>query len=144
MIGAFEAAQPSVGIFWLVAMPDGQARLLATGCSLDGAEAYGDFLTFADGHYEVWECWRRTRSRDAELSGLVRNFEYEYWPRGRIVFDRENNSFTLYADRKLMRDDVLAAIRRKFCISEQPTSTKSDFHYQSSWDAAAARAINVS
>ena len=82
--------------------------------------------------------------RDAELSGLVRNFEYEYWPRGRIVFDRENNSFTLYADRKLMRDDVLAAIRRKFCISEQPTSTKTDFHYQSSWDAAAARAINVS
>ena len=52
MIGAFVAHGPSVGIFWVVETGPGEARLLTAGCSLEAAEPYGDFLTFAGGHYE--------------------------------------------------------------------------------------------
>ena len=79
---------PVVGIFWLVQTPDGEARLLATGCPLDQAEPYGACLTYGPGHYEIWDHWRRDRTVGAALRALVRLYEYEDWPRGRIVFDR--------------------------------------------------------
>src|ERR1700737_2173097 len=40
------------------------------------------------GHYKTWAQWRRDRILDPALRALVRAYEYEDWPRGRIVFDR--------------------------------------------------------
>src|ERR1700730_3575015 len=50
------------------------------------------------GHYDTWACWRRDKSVDPALRALVRSYEYEDWPRGRIVFDRARDLFILYAD----------------------------------------------
>jgi hypothetical protein len=33
---------------------EGEARLLTSGCPMDQAEPYGDFLTYGVGHYETW------------------------------------------------------------------------------------------
>ena len=71
MIGAYEAKQPSVGIFWVVQRSARETRCLSTGCSLEAAEPYGDFLTFPDGHYNVWEGWRTLRDPDTALRALV-------------------------------------------------------------------------
>ena len=104
----------------------------SSGVPLDRAEPYGDFLTFADGHYTVWERWRRAgRGADAGLLRLVRSFEYEDWPRGRIVYDRARDRFTLYADRKLMLADTIAHIARRFLLPAERTDVQTDFHYQS-------------
>jgi hypothetical protein len=46
--------------------------------------------------------WRARNRYDPALRALVRSYEYEDWPRGRIVFDRASDLFVLYADRKLM------------------------------------------
>jgi hypothetical protein len=40
----------------------------------------------------------------------VRSYQYEDWPRGRIVFDRARDLFILYADRKLMTPAMIARI----------------------------------
>jgi len=130
MIGAFQAEGPSVGIFWVVETGPGQARLLTAGCSLEAAEPYGDFLTFPDGHYEVWSRWRTMKDADPSLRAVVRTTEYEVWPRGRIVFDRAAGHFILYADRKLMLPDTIAQIQKRFAM-EGPTKPATDFHYQS-------------
>ena len=90
---------PHLGIFWLVQTSNGEAKLLAAGCPLDEAEAYGDCLTYSPGHYKTWAQWRRDRTLDPALRALVRAYEYEDWPRGRIVFDRSRDLFILYADR---------------------------------------------
>jgi hypothetical protein len=131
MIGAFAAHRPSVGIFWVVETGPGEARLLTAGCSLETAELYGEFLTFADGHYEVWERWRNINYHDPALRAIVRTFEYEDWPRGRIVFDQMKKHFILFADRKLMLSGAIARIRTQFAISPDGTTVKTDFHYQS-------------
>jgi hypothetical protein len=81
-----------------VQTPDGEARLLAAGCPLDQAE-YGDCLTYGSGHYATWAHGRRDRTVDPALRALVRSYEYEDWPRGRIVFDQSRDVFVLYADR---------------------------------------------
>ena len=131
MIGAFVAHGPSVGIFWVVETGPGEARLLTAGCSLEAAEPYGDFLTFAGGHYEVWEGWRNIKDHDPALRTVVRTFEYEDWPRGRIVFDQMKKPFILYADRKLMLPDTITEIQARFALSPDKTIVETDFHYQS-------------
>ena len=101
---------PHLGIFWLVQTSNGEAKLLAAGCPLDEAEAYGDCLTYSPGHYKTWAQWRRDRTLDPALRALVRAYEYEDWPRGRIVFDRSRDLFILYADRKLLTPATIARI----------------------------------
>ena len=65
------------------------------------------------------------------LRALVRSYEYEDWPRGRIVFDQSRDLFILYADRKLMTPATIARIKAQFHLQEERTEVKSDFHYQS-------------
>jgi hypothetical protein len=108
-----ESAQremPQLGIFWLVQTPVAEPRLLAAGCPLDQAEPYGDCLTYSAGHYETWAQWRRDKTVDPALRGIVRSYEYEDWPRGRTVFDRSRDLFILYADCKLMTPATIARI----------------------------------
>jgi hypothetical protein len=122
---------PHVGIFWLVQTSNGEAKLLAAGCPLDQAEAYGDCLTYSPGHYKRWAQWRRDRTLDPALRALVRAYEYEDWPRGRIVFDRARDLFILYADRKLLAPQMIARIKTQFHVPLERTEVKSDWHYQS-------------
>jgi hypothetical protein len=122
---------PHVGIFWLVQTPKGEARLLAAGCPLGQVEPYGDCLTYGPGHYETWTQWRCDRTVDPALRGLVRSYEYEDWPRGRIVFDRARELFVLYADRKLLTPATIARIATQFHLPAERTEVKSDWHYQS-------------
>ena len=84
---------PHVGIFWVVQATEDEAGLLATGCPLDQAEAYGDFLTYGPGHSETWDHWRRGRPVGPVLCAAVLFYEYEDWPRGRVVFDRSRDLF---------------------------------------------------
>jgi hypothetical protein len=131
MTGTPPGETPHVGIFWLAQTSNGQARLLTAGCPLDEAEPYGDCLTYSPGHYKTWAQWRRDRTLDPALRALVRAYEYEDWPRGRIVFDRSRDLFVLYADRKLQTPAMIARIETQFHLREERTEVTSDFHYQS-------------
>ena len=131
MIDAVKADRPSVGIFWVVEAKRGEPRLLAIGCTLEDAEPFGDFLTFGPGHYEIWKRWRASPDTDAALRIVVRTYEYEDWPRGRIVYDTSRERFTLYADRKLMTPKTITHIRSYFSLPPDRTVVESDFHYQS-------------
>ena len=131
MTGTAQRETPNVGIFWLAQTTDGEARLLASGCPLDQAELYGDCLTYGPGHYETWAEWRRDRTVDPALRALVRSYEYEDWPRGRIVFDRVPDRFILYADRKLLTPATIARLKTQFHLPTERIEVQSDFHYQS-------------
>jgi hypothetical protein len=131
MTGTAQRETPQVGIFWMVQATEGEARLLAAGCPLDQAEPYGDCLTYGAGHYETWAQWRRARTINPALRALVRSYEYEDWPRGRIVFDRAHELFILYADRKLLTPKMVTRIATQFHLTAERTEIQSEFHYQS-------------
>ena len=122
---------PQVAIFWLVQTTEGEARLLAAGCPLDQAEPYGDCLTYGPGHYKTWNHWRRDRTVEPALRAIVQSYEYEDWPRGRIVFDRARDLFIIYADRKLLTPARIARIKTQFHLPAERTEVQSDLHYQS-------------
>jgi hypothetical protein len=125
-----EPGEVQVGIFWMVATPNG-ANLLSAACDLSEAEAYGDCLTFWPGHFQVWDGWRNSRDLEAATRAIVRTHEYEDWPRGRIVFNRKKDAFILYCDRKLMRPRTLEQIQQRFRLPVERTKVEADFHYQS-------------
>jgi hypothetical protein len=127
---ANETAQPKIGIFWLV-RAGGEPQLLTASCPLSQAEPYGDFLTFGPGHYEVWDGWRISRKLSAAARAVVSAYEYEDWPRGRIVLDKINDRFVLYADRQLMDAAHIAEICRRFNLPEERTRVERDAHYRS-------------
>jgi hypothetical protein len=131
MIGTASRETPHLGIFWMVQTPEGKARLLTAGCSLDQAEPYGDCLTYSAGHYDTWDHWRRDRTLNPSLRPLVRSYEYEDWPRGRIVCDRSRVLFVLYADRKLLTPATIARLKTQFQLPVERTEIQSDWHYQS-------------
>jgi hypothetical protein len=122
---------PRLGIFWMVQTPNGEVKFLTAGCPLDQAEPYGACLTYGPGHYETWAHWRRDKTMDPALRAIVRSYEYEDWPRGRIVFDQARDLFILYADRKLMTPATIARIETQFHLPAERTEVQSDWHYQS-------------
>lgn len=123
---------PSVGIFWGV--PEGGRTVLVMDRTpLAEAEAYGDCLTHLRGHHEVWESWRRlgaTALRRRGLPPVIVSHEYEAFPRGRMVYMRGPALFTLYADRRLQRPEMIAELVRLFGLAGERHAVRSDSHYR--------------
>ena len=131
MTGTAQRETPQVAIFWLVQATEGEERLLAAGCPLDQAEPYGNCLNYGPGHYETWAHWRRDRTVEPALRALVRSYEYEDLPRGRIVLDRARDLFIIYADRKLLTPATIARLETQFQLPKERTEIHSDLHYKS-------------
>jgi hypothetical protein len=125
--GTAQRETPHVRIFWVVQTTDGAARLLDAGCPLDRAEPYGDCLTYGPGHYETWAEWRKDRTLNPALRALVRSYEYEDWPLGRIIFDRSRDLFVIYADRKLLTPATIARIKSHFHLPEAAPRSKATY-----------------
>lgn len=123
-----------VGIFWAVQQKGSAPILLDHRCMISQAEPYGDMLTCPHGHYEVWEQWRKTTSKDRSgLDSLIATDEYEEWPRGRIVYSSPHDRFVIYADEQILsRPNLLTIIYERFGLKSDQTRVtkpKRDTHY---------------
>ena len=125
------AIAPSVGIFWRVPDDAGGQVFPMHSVPLTEAEAYGDCLTDPCGHFEVWDGWRRGATRSAiPVPSGMKTSEYEDHPRGRIVFHQPDETFWLYADRRLHRAEVILEIKKFFGITNLTCVVRSDAHYR--------------
>jgi hypothetical protein len=119
---------PSVGIFWKIGHV-----LVIDHSALEETETYGDCLTHAAGHYERWEGWQAlglSRLRSFGFPYDIITSEYDDWPRGRIVHEVPANRFVLYADRRLQKPEIIAAITEAFRLEAQKVVVRSDAHYR--------------
>jgi hypothetical protein len=109
------AAEPRLGIFWLV-----NGKLLIDSAPLSECEKYGDHLNYPGSHIHVWERWRQVGTAPVES-------EYEEFPRGRVMY---RTTFTLLADRCILnRKELIAEIKKALCLPKQ-TSLGTDSHYR--------------
>ena len=125
---------PQVGIFWGVPNRQGSTDLMAASVPLAEAEACGDCLGYPRGHFEVWTEWQRRGATTLARQGLppaIARHAYEHFPRGRIVQTAPEATFTIYADRKLQTDELLAEIVQRFGLADQRVVVRSDAHYRS-------------
>ena len=106
-----------VAVFWLF-----RSRLVLDGTDLDKAEPWGEYLN-APSHEDVWA--RHQRERLVPL-----NVEYDYPPRGRVVFDSVRQRFYLYGDKCILDiPELVGEIVRRLNL---PPSTQvgPDDHYR--------------
>lgn len=123
-----------VGIFWGIPEPDGSWTILIDTTSLAEAEPYGEFLTHPRGHYEVWTRWQKTRAvpvANRFILQSIADHEYEFFPRGRIVYNTGTGSFILYADRRLQQEATIAQITSEFGLAAGAFAVRADEHYRS-------------
>jgi hypothetical protein len=120
-----------VGPYWFVRDGSGDVLLIGHRCALAGAEEYGDCLTTPHGHYDLWEGWR-TGSAPVGLTDIVRDAEYEEWPRGRVVFNFLQRSFFVYGDPQVFKYELRDRVTEHFGVPAQDeVEFSKDGHYQS-------------
>lgn len=110
----------SGGIFGCIPEADGSLTILMDATPLAEAELYGEFRTHQNGHFQVWTRWQKTRTAPIAnrfILQAIADHEYEFFPRGRIVYNMTTGRFILYADRRLQQDATIAAIRLRLRIS---------------------------
>ena len=129
-----EAGRPEVGIFW--ALPNNE--ILSQTTAMENAIDYGDSKTSPAEHMGTW----RTLQRVANDYPNVRDHEYEYWPRGRINYNKAEDRYYLYADRKILENEkALRAVMKEFNLPGPKTKTSTDPHYQSKGDIGGIRKV---
>jgi hypothetical protein len=112
--------EPHVGIFWLI---DG--KLLIDSTPLSQAEPYGDHLTHARGHAEVWEQYQRVGTAPSDM-------EYEESPRGRVIYHTTTRRFMLLADRCILTGKGIVHQIMSNMSLPRGTETDTDNHYRCS------------
>jgi hypothetical protein len=110
--------EPRLGIFWLV---DG--KLLIDSAPLSECEEYDDHLNNQGSHIRLWERWQEFGKAPAET-------EYEEYARGRAMYSPSTNTFTLLADRCILkRKELIAKIKDELRLPKQ-TALGTDSHYR--------------
>jgi len=108
-----------VGIFFKVSN-----EFLLDAVPVEAAEPYGEALQFG-GHYDYHELLRPA----LQLERSFKAHDYDYFPRGRVVFFPKRNTFALYTDPCLTPDDISRLIKL-FDIEGQATEVAGDEHYR--------------
>jgi hypothetical protein len=104
-----------VGLFFHV-----KNSLLPHTCALALAEPYGGFLTFSESHDDVWrrEYYRKYR------------VDFDYFPRGRVVYNTKAELFTVYIDRCVDTPELIAELLDSFGLVDRAYKIDYDEHYQ--------------
>ncbi len=111
----------NVGIFFKVAND-----FLIDAVPVEESEPYGDALQYG-GHYDFHEFLDPT----VPLERRFKAHDYDYYPRGRVVFFPKLNAFNLYADPCMTPDDINRIIDL-FSLDGQAVEVTADKHYRCS------------
>ena len=101
----------SVCLFFYV-----KGKFFLHGCSIDEAEEYGEFLIYPGSHFDIWD---RHYYRQLPV-------DFDYFPRGRVVYHKESETFRIMYDRCL--EDVIKDFAEEYYGGEAVLEL--DEHYQ--------------
>jgi hypothetical protein len=88
--------------------------------ALHDAEDYGDFKTSSVSHEALWE----TKLKKDQA------YDFDYFPRGRVVYNKRSKRHTVYIDRDLNKPEIIEKITAFFKIKAGRYTVKYDEHYQ--------------
>lgn len=109
----------NVGIFFKVA-----DSFIVDSVALEAGEPYGDAIQYG-GHYNFHEKYEPSTVQEHRF----RLHDYDYYPRGRVVYFPKRNTFILYRDPCLTDDDVQQIVGL-FGLVKQPVEVADDEHYR--------------
>lgn len=94
----------------------------------DGVQ--GSTFNFIDGdmgHFDLWNNYTKKQWN------IPRAFDdYSMYPRGRVIFDKEQNKYVIIADKKIINNkSAIAKVTDTFNLKSGSYILKSDSHYKS-------------
>ena len=113
---------PRIGIFWVY-----QQKLISKSILL--SQASYSSVGIADCRFSHIDVWELEKVYLPEYPKLF-DSEYQALPRGRIVFDKKNSTFSMFADRKIVRSKLhRQMVVNAFSLQAQKCIWRTDPHY---------------
>ena len=106
---------PLIGIFFYV-----EGKLLTCTTELDKADSYGDFLVSPFSHDSAWNNHFKKGT----------DVDFDYYPRGRLIYSRSKNEYIIYIDKCLDSPEIIVDIRQSFQLDNVKCTVSFDEHYQ--------------
>ena len=119
-----EARTPEVGIIYFI-----NGELYIDGTPVREAEHYGEFLIHSKDHYTYWE--EELSSSRSPIHLLAKNKDYDYYPRGRVVYNTVGDRIFVYLDRCIINDEEsVKKILSMMHLPKTKSEISGDEHYQ--------------
>jgi hypothetical protein len=120
-------ADPKVGIFWIDIKGRKLALIFSEPVRSIVSSPKEEFVSGAYSHYDTWEKLKRRN----EIPSKWKGEEYEYVPRGRVVYDRKRQQFYAYASGKLVQKQWFQrGVVLNFSLVSENTEFLCDLHYE--------------
>lgn len=113
-----DKATSHIGIFFVI---DGV--VLRDSVTVENGQPYGDHIEHG-GHYDFWQEFAPATVAESAFKAHA----YDYYPRGRVVFDSQRKLVKLYIDR-CIKEAAIAVIRQEFSMPPD-AQISHDAHYQ--------------
>ena len=121
---ALLSPEPRLGLFWFIAQDRGSSRLASLSRPFSQVTEVAGFKTLDEGHVDVWPTVQR-------LDQTLVDYDYDYFPRGRVNWRKEDDRWLLALDPKLNRAPFIAHIVFGWKIPRTRLLTLTDAHYRS-------------
>ena len=122
-----EKGAPMVGIFWIDPAKKKIELALAEPTKSIKLEPGSEFITGPHAHFAVWEQLKR----NGLLPNKWKDLEYEYVPRGRVLYDRRKRRYKVFSSQSLAESQwCREQVIREFNLLQGKTSFSGDEHYE--------------
>ena len=125
-----------MGLFWFIAKDRNASRFASISRPFSEVAEVAGFKTLDEGHVDVWPMVQR-------LDQTLADYDYDYFPRGRVNWRKEDDRWLLVLDPKLNRGTFIAYIVRAWEIPPNRLLVLTDAHYRSLARVGAPRSLEV-
>lgn len=116
--------EPRLGLFWFIAKDRNPSRFASLSRPFSEVFEIGGFKTLDEGHVDVWPTLQR-------VDQTLMPYEYEYFPRGRVNWRKDDDRWILVLDPKLNHSPFITHIVIAWTIPPNRLLVLSDAHYRS-------------
>lgn len=116
--------EPRLGLFWFIAQDRKPSRFTSCSRPFSQVSEVAGFKTLDEGHVDIWPTVRR-------LDQTLMDYDYDYFPRGRVNWRKEDDRWLLLLDPKLKRVPFVTHIVNAWKIPRSRLLILTDAHYRS-------------
>ena len=133
----FTSNEPRLGLFWFIAQDREPSRFASISRPFSRVAEVAGFKTLDEGHVDVWPTVQR-------LDRTVLDYDYDYFPRGRVNWRKQDDTWLLVLDPQLNRAPFITQIVRAWKIPRNRLLVLTDAHYRSLARVGAPRSLEGS
>ena len=116
--------EPRPGLFWFIAQGRNPSRFVSCSRPFSEVSEVAGFKTLEEGHVDIWPTVQR-------FDQTLIDYDYDYFPRGRVNWRKEDDRWLLVLDPKLNRAPFITHILTVWKIPRNRLLVLTDAHYRS-------------